>query len=131
LKKVEKQKGELKHMAVTDPTTDPMAYLVEAGTPPPKQEFTDFKPFFFAIGNDEKALVRPLLNLITDGQVQLVEAYKHEYWDNVTKKWLFRNLCAKNEGIELECQSCLDVEAMPDGTKEAKDATQVKCYSRQ
>ncbi len=114
LKKVETQKGEIEHMAVTDPTVDPMTYLKEAMNRKPEStgDFTA-RPFFFAIEENEKALIRPLLNLI-----HYVRVTKHEAFDNTVGKYIFRCQCAKDLG--QECQACLDVEAMPEGTKEEK-----------
>ncbi len=100
-------------MAVTD-VNDPMAYLEEAKNR--KNENTgDFtsRPFFFSIADGQKALIRPLLNLR-----EYVRVHKHEYYDNTSKKWLFRSQCAKDLG--QECQTCLDVEALPEETKEEK-----------
>jgi len=102
------------NMAVTDPTVDPMAYLEEAKNR--KNENTgDFtaRPFFFSIADGQKALIRPLLNLNA-----YVRVHKHEYYDNTSKKWLFRSQCAKDLG--QECQTCIDVEALPEDTKEEK-----------
>ena len=101
-------------MAVTDPTVDPMAYLKEAMNRKPEStgEFTA-RPFFFAIEENEKALIRPLLNLI-----HYVRVTKHEAFDNTVGKYIFRSQCAKDLG--QECQACLDVEAMPESTKEEK-----------
>lgn len=97
-----------------DANVDPMAYLEEAINRP-KSTGGDFTPFFFAIKDGEKALIRPLLNM-----PQYVRVYKHEYYDNATKTWKFRNLCAADQ--DLDCQCCLDVEAMPEGDKEQKKA---------
>jgi hypothetical protein len=78
-----------------------MAILEEEMNKAPNS--SGFKPFFFMLKDGEKALIRPLLNM---SQYALV--HKHEYYDNTTKKYEARAVCAAD--MELECQLCLDAE---------------------
>ena len=87
-------------MAINTPV-DPMAFLNEEMNKEPEK--TNFKPFFFALNDGEKALVTVLLNL-----PDYVLVDKHEYYDNTTKKYVARAICASD--VELECQHCIDAQ---------------------
>lgn len=84
-------------MAINTPQ-DPMAFLEEEMAKAPE---TGLKPFFFSIKAGEKALIRPLMNMN-----EYVLVNKHELFDNATKKFVARAICAKD--LDLECQYCLD-----------------------
>jgi len=84
-------------MAINTPQ-DPMALLEEEMNKAPE---SGLKPFFFSIKSGEKALIRPLMNMN-----EYVLVNKHELFDNGSKKFVARAICAKD--LELECQYCLD-----------------------
>lgn len=85
-------------MAINTPA-DPMAFLNEEMNKEPEK--TNFKPFFFALNDGEKALVSVLLNL-----PDYVLVDKHETWNNTTKKYDARAICAAD--LDLDCQYCID-----------------------
>lgn len=95
-------------MAINTPV-DPMSVLDEEMNKQP--ENTGFKPFFFSIAKDEKALVRPLLNMN-----QYVMVNKHEAWNQAAGKFDVRAICAAD--LDLDCQHCVD--AVTTGNKKLK-----------
>ncbi len=88
-------------MAINTPA-DPMAFLNEEMNKEPEK--TNYKPFFFALNDGEKALVSVLLNL-----PNYVLVDKHELWNNNTKKYDARAICAAD--LDLDCQHCIDAHA--------------------
>lgn len=87
-------------MAINTPA-DPMALLDEEMNK--ASETRSFKPFFFSIAKDEKALIRPLLNM-----PQYLLVNKHEFYNPGTNKFEVRAICARD--VELECQHCIDAQ---------------------
>jgi hypothetical protein len=81
-------------------TRDAMAILNEEMNKA-DEKGSGLAPFFFSIKDGEKALIRPLLNMS-----QYVMANKHEIFNNQTKKYDVKAVCAGD--LQLACQHCLD-----------------------
>lgn len=78
---------------------DPMAEL-ETLVNSEDAKGNSFAPIFFSIKDNQKALIRPLLNLN-----QYVRVEKHEIWNPATKKFEVKSVCAAS--LQLEgCVHC-------------------------
>lgn len=81
---------------------DPMALLEDEMNK--AENRGGFAPFFFALKDGEKALIRPLLNMN-----QYVAVHFHEFFNPATKKYDVSTVCAEDYG--QKCQHCIDAVA--------------------